>query len=449
MALQEMLQNLGGFQSLAANAQQMQQREELAANNRKASELLRSFYQGQQAGKPDYNTLNEAILLSPELSQNVLSGIGLQDKQRQQKAASDVVTLYQSLGNKDAFNRAAAVRVDEIMASGGDPKDTLELVRVYNEQGPEVARRALQQVGAAFINQGYIKQPEMLGFGVAADNNTPTSQKELEYYEKLLEKNPKLAEQYAKKVGLIETGKEQAQTQQERNLAKYEQMVAQGNPNAENFGISAGILSREGRVLDATTSKNLVDAQDQAELNSVNVTKYIDLAEQYKKSGISGGLMGEGGSWREAMKAVVGSQDEVSKITSEWQKIKSGEAIASLPQGPATDADIKIARAPLPENANAEYMEKYLRGLAKIAAYKEAYNRAKSDFLSSNGSLRDKQGRNFGSVWKEQRQSVLDSISADPRFSTQAEKDDAPPENKTQPPASEDEALIYSQYGLK
>lgn len=178
MALQKMLQNLGGFQSLAANAQQMQQREELAANNRKASELLRSFYQGQQAGKPDYNTLNEAILLSPELSQNVLNGIGLQDKQRQQKAASDVVTLYQSLGNKDAFNRAAAVRVDEIMASGGDPKDTLELVRVYNEQGPEAAAMSLKQVGAALVNQGFIK-PEMVGFGQAEPEMTPYQKAQL------------------------------------------------------------------------------------------------------------------------------------------------------------------------------------------------------------------------------------------------------------------------------
>ena len=448
MALQEMLQNLGGFQSLAANAQQMQQREELSANNRKASELLRSFYQGQQAGKPDYNKLNEAIMLSPEMSQNVLNGIGIQDKQQKQQAATDVVNLYQALGNPQAFGQVMAQRINGILERGGDPSDSIALTKIYNEQGADAARRAIQQVGAAFVNQGFIK-PELVGFGVAADSDKPTSQKEFEYYQKLQRENPEAAKKFALARGYTETGKEQAQTQQERNLAKYEQMVAQGNPNAENFGVSAGILSREGRVLDATTSKNLVDAQDQAELNSVNVTKYIDLAEQYKKSGISGGLMGEGGSWREAMKAVVGSQDEVSKITSEWQKIKSGEAIASLPTGPATDADIKLARAPLPENANADYMEKYLRGLAKIAAYKEAYNRAKSDFLSSNGSLRDKQGRNFGSVWKEQRQSVLDSISADPRFSAQAEKDNVPPENKTQPPASEDEALIYSQYGLK
>lgn len=164
MALQDMLQNLGGFQSLAANAQQMQQRQQQQTQTKEASDLLRTFYKSQQDGKPDYNSLNEAILRSPDLAQNVLSGIGLQDKQRQQKAASDVVTLYQSLGNKDSFNRNAAVRVNEIMSAGGDPKDTLELVRVYNEQGPEAAAMSLKQVGAALVNQGLIK-PELVGFG--------------------------------------------------------------------------------------------------------------------------------------------------------------------------------------------------------------------------------------------------------------------------------------------
>lgn len=178
MALQEMLQNLGGFQSLAANAQRMQQVEQQQTATKEASDLLRTFYKSQQEGKPDYNSLNEAILRSPELSQGVLNGIGLQDKQRQQKAASDVVTLYQSLGNKDAFNRAAAVRVNDIMASGGDPKDTLELVRVYNEQGPEAARRAIQQVGAAMVNQGIIK-PELVGFGQREAELTPYQQAQL------------------------------------------------------------------------------------------------------------------------------------------------------------------------------------------------------------------------------------------------------------------------------
>ena len=416
MALQDMLQNLGGFQSLAANAQQMQQRQQQQTQTKEASDLLRTFYKSQQDGKPDYNSLNEAILRSPDLAQNVLSGIGLQDKQRQQKAASDVVTLYQSLGNKDSFNRNAAVRVNEIMSAGGDPKDTLELVRVYNEQGPEAAAMSLKQVGAALVNQGFIK-PELVGFGAAADNNTPTSQKEFEYYQKLQRENPELAKKFALSRGYTESGKEQAKTEKQKDFETYKNLKAQGSPEAESFGRAAGFLTKEGQQLSATSEKALLDSAEQVDFNSTNVTRYLDLANRFKASDISGGILGTGGSWREAAKAALGSQDEVSKMVGDWTKIRSGEAITSLPQGPATDADIRLALKPLPENANAEYMDKYLRGLAKVAAYKAAYSQFKSDFISDNGSLRSKDGTNFGKAWAGQRDTVLKSISEDPRFS--------------------------------
>ena len=265
MALRDMLQDLGGFQNLASNAQRMQQVEQQQTATKEASDLLRTFYKSQQDGKPDYNSLNEAILRSPELSQNVLSGIGLQDKQRQQKAATDVVTLYQSLGSKDAFNRNAAVRVNEIMQSGGDPKDTLELVRVYNEQGPEAAAMSLKQVGAALVNQGFIK-PELVGFGVAADNNTPTSQKELEYYEKLKAKNPQLAEQFARKVGLIESGKEQSLSEAQKDWQTYQSLKKSDQKAANEFGQKAGFVSKEGRELSAQTQKRLSEFNDAATL---------------------------------------------------------------------------------------------------------------------------------------------------------------------------------------
>lgn len=164
MALQEMLQNLGGFQSLAANAQRMQQVEQQQAATKEASDLLRTFYKSQQDGKPDYNSLNEAILRSPELSQSVLNGIGLQDKRAQQQAATDVVSLYQSLSDPQAFGRTMATRINGILQRGGDPSDSIALTKIYNDQGPEAARRAIQQVGAAMAAQGIIK-PEFVGFG--------------------------------------------------------------------------------------------------------------------------------------------------------------------------------------------------------------------------------------------------------------------------------------------
>lgn len=162
--LERMIGNLQGLQNLSVQARQVQQAEKQQNDLREASDYLRKYKASVDAGTPDTDSLNEAILRSPELSQSVLSGIGLVDKQRQQKAAGDIVELYAATDNPEMFNRVAARRVNDIMSSGGDPKDTLSLVKTFNEQGADAARKAIRPIGAAMVNQGLVKG-EMLGFG--------------------------------------------------------------------------------------------------------------------------------------------------------------------------------------------------------------------------------------------------------------------------------------------
>lgn len=370
-----------------------------------ASNALRDYYKtGNQ------ESLINATLKSPQLAQQVLTASGLDDKRKQQSAAQDLAEMWQLSSNPEAFKAKGLQRVDAIMQRGGNPTDTINLLMAYDKD-PEQARQIMRSVGAGLESAGF-----STGIFGGTDNQTPSSQKEFEYYQALQQRNPEAAKEFARAKGYIETGREASQTPQERNIATYKRMVASGDPDAENFGISSGLLSKEGRQLDAATTKALQDSMTESESNSANVYKYVDLAERFKASDIAGGILGSGGSWREAAKAALGTQDEVTKLTSEWQKIRSGEAIASLPQGPATDADIRLALKPLPENANSEYMDKYLRGLAKMAAYKAEYNQAKADFISENGSLRAKDGTNFGKAWSTKRKDVLDKIAADERF---------------------------------
>lgn len=386
MALQEMLQNLGGFQSLAANAQQMQQREELSANNRKASELLRSFYQGQQAGQPDYNKLNEAIMLSPEMSQNVLSGIGIQDKQQKQQAATDVVNLYQSLGNPQAFGQVMAQRINGILERGGDPSDSIALTKIYNEQGADAARRAIQQVGAAFVNQGFIK-PELVGFGVADEQKTPNSQRELEYYQELQKKNPQLAEQFARSRGYIESGREQSLSDTQKDWNTYQTLKKSDPKAASEFGQKAGFVSKEGRELSAHLQKRLSEFNDNAALASSNIVKYNDLAAQIESADIGGGLFG--GSWGETYKDITGQQDWKSQLRKDYAQVRASEAIRNLPAGAASDADIAMALKPFPsDNASGAEIASFLRGLAKLSEYNAHYNSFKASYISENGSER-------------------------------------------------------------
>ena len=411
----QVIQNRQGLQGLEMNQLAMQQQQAQQQREAEAEQLLSKF---QQSGGTDYNLLNQAVLKSPTAAKNVLATIGIADKAQKQSAANDIAALLPALGDAATFNRTIAQRIATIKERGGNPADSIRLAQVYQEQGPEAAKRELQIVGAALANEGFLR-PEMVGLGGGTNGATPASIQEIEYYEKLKATNPEAAEKFARSRGYVDSPREQAQTPQEKNMQRYQQMVADGDPNAEAFGRSAGLVSKEGMQLSARAETEIQGAVQQAEENAVNVTKYLDLASRFKDSDISGGILGVGGSWREALKSVVGSQDEVTRTISSWQKIRSGEAIASLPQGPATDADIRIALKPLPENANAEYMDSYLRGLAKVAEYKAEFAQAKADFVSENGSLRTKDGKNFGKVWGGQRKVVLERISNDPKFMTQ------------------------------
>lgn len=392
---------------LGLKAQKMEMADYEAQKNdlQEASNYLRDYY---KSGNQE--SLINATLKNPQLASQVLTASGLDDKRKQQSAAQDLAELWQLSGNPEAFKARALQRAESIMQRGGNPSDTINLMMTYDKD-PEQAKQLMRSIGAGLESVGY-----QTGIFGNTDDQSPSSQKEFEYYQQLKQKDPQAAELYARGKGYIETGREASQTPQERNITTYKRMVASGDPDAENFGISSGLLSKEGRQLDAATTKALQDSMTESEANSANVYKYVDLAERFKASDIAGGILGSGGSWREAAKAALGTQDEVTKLTSEWQKIRSGEAIASLPQGPATDADIRLALKPLPENANAEYMDKYLRGLAKMAAYKAEYNQAKADFISENGSLRAKDGTNFGKAWSTKRKDVLDRIAQDERF---------------------------------
>lgn len=392
---------------LGLKAQKMEMADYEAQKNdlQEASNYLRDYY---KSGNQE--SLINATLKNPQLASQVLTASGLDDKRKQQSAAQDLAELWQLSGNPEAFKARALQRAESIMQRGGNPSDTINLMMTYDKD-PEQAKQLMRSVGAGLESVGY-----QTGIFGATDEQTPSSIKELEYYEKLKERNPEAAAKFAKAKGYVDTPKEQALTPQERNIVKYQEMVSAGDPNAEAFGRSAGIVSKEGQVLSATTEKSLQDSINAAEQSRVNTTKYLDLSERVKASGASGGLFGSGGSWREGMKSALGMQDEeISKNYSDWQKIRSSEAIKSLPQGPATDADIRLALVPLPESPNAEYLSSYLRGLAKIAAYEEQYNQVKADFITKNGSLRGK-GTNFDSEWQKRRPEVLKQINEDVRF---------------------------------
>ena len=169
--LNQVTQGVAGLQNIQVNQQEMQMRQEemqrqqkKQTDEAKAAEYLAQYQASEQAGTPDFTSLNKAILLSPTASQNVLTGIGIQDKRQKTQAASDVVSLYAAADSPDKFKQLIANRIQTVRDRGGDPKDSIELANIYETQGAEAARKSLQMVGAALANEGFVKA-DMIGLG--------------------------------------------------------------------------------------------------------------------------------------------------------------------------------------------------------------------------------------------------------------------------------------------
>lgn len=396
----QVTKNLAAFQQLKANKMAMQQQDQMNQQEMQADQLLQQF---QQGGNQDYGLIQRAVLLSPTKAKNVLGAIGIADETQKKQAASDIVSLTSAVGDPKSFRSAVAKRIQAIKERGGDPADTVGLMSVYEQEGPEAALRDLQFIGAALANEGYIK-PELIGIG-SMDKQNPVSQREFEYYQQLQKTNPEQAQQFARAKGYIETGREENRTEAQRNLSEYQRLKNESPDLAKQFGQSVGLVSKEGRELSAQSQKRLSEFTDAAVENQRLEQKYLTLADDFDKSGISGGLKT---TWSEYAKELSGNQDEISSLRREFLKVRGSEVVNNLPPGAASDADIAMALSGFPgDRANAQQVAGFLRGMAKLKGFNKEFNEFKANYVSENGSERGMLG-----AWRERQDEMAEQKPA-------------------------------------
>lgn len=108
-----------------------------------------------------------------------------------------------------------------------------------------------------------------------------------------------------------------------------------------------------------------------------------DLFKRQQEFGDIGG--GVGSTFSETIKQYTGNQEAVSELRQRFNEVRLSGALKNLPPGPATDRDVKEAfRGVPPDNANAETMISFLRGLAKLEYINAEYNKLKSELIEKN-----------------------------------------------------------------
>jgi len=193
-----------------------------------------------------------------------------------------------------------------------------------------------------------------------------------------------------------------------QDLATYKAMKAAGDPDAEGFGRSIGIVSKEGEKLSSFAEKAIADASDAANASRSSAARYSTLADNLRKaSGMGGGLKATWGEW---IKEQTGNQDELTALRKEALGITNSEAIASLPPGPATDRDIEMAKAPFPtEKSDPKYVADWLGAVSRLQQKKAEYAEFKAEFIAKHGTTRG-DGKSLSTAWKEsQKQASTDN----------------------------------------
>jgi hypothetical protein len=99
----------------------------------------------------------------------------------------------------------------------------------------------------------------------------------------------------------------------------------------------------------------------------------------------------------EKWKALLGNEDKVTTLRTEFNQIKNNMVMESLPPGVASDKDIAIAMSGFPSaTADPEYIADYMRGMAKLAAITAERESARAIHLAENAGLDHK----FAAEWE-------------------------------------------------
>jgi len=319
---------------------------------------------------------NNNINIQKGMKQNALLGMVTEQKKSQiddaeiDRQIKSVVTgalrvkpLLDS-GNLKGAMSFLEERASQINARGGDPSDTIEVleqIRAGDTQGVmqnlDAAISFGQQVGLIGKQgqAGFTLNPGQTRFDAAGNVIAEVSEK--------IDKAGKSPEQIDRELDI----------KSEANIIRREEL---------------GFRKQQGQKVELSpTVQKILDASQTAAFDSGEQAREMELlAADLKDFDIGGG---SSSTFSEKAKELLGSEEAVSDLRRRFRAIRSSRAVNNLPPGVASDKDIEMALSGFPgENANAETIQRFLRGQAKLARLDEAYNIVKSELLSEQGDTR-------------------------------------------------------------
>jgi hypothetical protein len=323
-------------------------------------------------------------LQNPSIAEDISKQIAFKnDATRQNMTESMREILINPNGTEDVIQARAKLVAEQ----GGDPTQTLAELERYRAD-PKAYNQMIEKSYATLDPQGY----------QAYKSTLPKQADPMSEYQRAslaLQRDQLNAQRQRGNQG-------SAATSNMKDYQYYQQLKQQDPQMAEEFAIKSGIKKvAPPKGMSAHGERTLTDAQDAAYSAFSSSDSLVNLADSYaaNKEDLGGGLLG---SANEAFKEFVGSEDKVTQMKKNYARVRNSQVIKSLPQGPATDKDIEIFSQGFPgENADPEYIESFLRGMAKAEYINGRFNEFKAGYISENNNT-----SGMMKAWKEEAQKL-------------------------------------------
>jgi hypothetical protein len=355
-------------------AQQQQQQQ---------AKVIQSLITNPNAGASDYAN---AALLVPGLREQLKQAWDTRNTDQQQSHLNDVGQYFAAVksGRPDIAAQMMTRRADAMEASNGNPAD-IKALRTQAEAvtaHPEFARTYLGMMLSSLPGgDKVISSATALGTDQRAEAEAPA----------------KLATAQAE-ARIKGAEASVAPTKVATDIANVQSQI---KDRSSRLGLDRDKLTSDVQLelekmrqkngeLPEFVAKDISSAATDAISAQQSASRMTSLADQIDKAA---GELGAGVEAKtgELWKKTFGSQNDLSRIRAEYNRIVTPAAMAVYKQvasGSTSDKDIETAMTGVPKDTDSpERMSQFLRGAAKLQVYDSVLSNAKSEWLGSVRSL--------------------------------------------------------------
>ncbi len=382
-----------GYQAGAAIRNDQQQQAAMAQQRyqqQQQSQVIKNLISNPNASAQDYAN---ATLIIPGMREQFKQAYDQRSAEQQQSHLSDTAQYFAAVkgGNSDLAINMMNKKADAMAASGVDPKQVqaLRMNAQTMQIHPELSRSIIGMMLSSIPGgDKVISGASGIGTEDRASAEAPMN---------LATKRVALGTAQAE--GVIKSAEAAVAPEKVRtDIANTQSQIAD---RAKRLGLDADKLQTETQIklqemaiktgeLPEYVAKDVTAAASESISSAASADKMNQLASKLDAAAVD---LGSGVTARvgEAWKRTFGTQNDLTRIRSEFSRIVTPAAMAAYKKvatGSTSDKDIETAMIGVPKDTDSpDRMSSFLRGAAKLQVYDSVLNNAKSEWLQSVRTL--------------------------------------------------------------